>query len=303
VLWLISLSVLSCLLALFLLGRREERAVLRNLERLLARKKASGEATDSSLPGALIGANLTFRTAMLWMSLLVVIFVAWHFAQIQKRHTSKRFTEFMAMVDAGEVADVTITGNEIKGHTVAHEAFRSFAPPVGYDRLVDCLLARKVMITYEPVQALAWASLLFPWTPFLLLVALGIPFAWQARTGPVVRERWRLKREGYTALLKGLTELRNHLAELVGPGEEPARAEGFDSLVAQLATERVVAEPWLRIDIIVLLTTVDHEVRALGRGKVPQPDAYRHAIETIDEALELLAEAFRRDFRLERRGV
>ncbi len=272
-LWLVSLSVLSCFLVLFLLG------------------------------GRAIGATLTLRTAMLWMSLLAVIFVALHFSQIQKKQTSKRFTEFMAMVDAGEVADVTITGNEIKGHTVAHEAFRSFAPPVGYDRLVDCLLARKVMITYEPDQALAWASLLLPWTPFLLLVALGIPLTWQARTAPVVRERWRLERQGYTALLKGLTELRNHLAELVGPEEEPARVDRVDSLVGQLATERGVAELWLSIDIIVLLTTVDHEVRALGRGKVPQPDACRHAIETIDEALELLAEAFRRDFRLERRGV
>jgi len=273
VLWLVSLSVLSCFLVLFLLG------------------------------GRAIGATLTLRTAMLWMSLLAVIFVALHFSQIQKKQTSKRFTELMAMVDAGEVADVTINGNEIKGHTVAHEAFRSFAPPVGYDRLIDCLLARKVMITYEPDQALAWASLLLPWTPFLLLVALGIPLTWQARTAPVVRERWRLERQGYTALLKGLTELRNHLAELVGPEQEPARVDRVDSLVGQLATERGVAELWLSIDIIVLLTTVDHEVRALGRGKVPQPDACRHAIETIDEALELLAEAFRRDFRLERRGV
>ncbi len=300
-LWLVGLSVMSCLLVLFLLGRREERAVLRNLERLLARRKASGEATDSSSPGGLAGENLTFRTAMLWMSLLAVIFVALHFSQNQKTHTSKRFTEFMAMVDAGEVADVTITGNEIKGHTVAHEAFRSFAPPVGYDKLVDGLLAHKVMVTCKPDEVLAWASLLFPWTPFLLLAALGIPFAWQARTAPVVRERWRLKREGYTALLKGLTELRNHLAELVGPGE--ARADRVDTLVGQLATERGVAELWLRIDIIVLLTTVDHEVRVLGRGKVPQPGACRHAIQTIDQALELLAEAFRRDFRLERRGV
>jgi hypothetical protein len=29
--------------------------------------------------------NATFKTIMLWMSLLVVIFLAWHFAQIQKK--------------------------------------------------------------------------------------------------------------------------------------------------------------------------------------------------------------------------
>ncbi|HEU0094586.1 MAG TPA: ATP-dependent metallopeptidase FtsH/Yme1/Tma family protein, partial [Vicinamibacteria bacterium] len=113
--------------------------------------------------------NATFKTVMLWMSLLVVIFLAWHFAQIQKKETSKKFTEFMAMVDAGEVADVTITGNEIKGHTVGKEAFRSFAPPFGYDKLVDTLLAKKVMVTYQPDQTPTWANMLISWAPFLLL--------------------------------------------------------------------------------------------------------------------------------------
>ena len=32
--------------------------------------------------------NATFKTVMLWMSLLVVIFLAWHFAQIQKKETA-----------------------------------------------------------------------------------------------------------------------------------------------------------------------------------------------------------------------
>jgi hypothetical protein len=43
------------------------------------------------------------------------------------------------MIEAGEVAEVTITGNEIKGHTVGQEAFRTYAP-YGYDKLVDTLL-------------------------------------------------------------------------------------------------------------------------------------------------------------------
>ena len=72
--------------------------------------------------------NATFKTVMLWMSLLVVVFLAWHFAQFQKKETPVKFSEFMAQVDAGQVADVTITGNEVKGHTVSREAFRTFAP-------------------------------------------------------------------------------------------------------------------------------------------------------------------------------
>ena len=42
--------------------------------------------------------NSTLKTVMLWMSLLVVIFLAWHFAQIQKKETSFKFSELIQQV-------------------------------------------------------------------------------------------------------------------------------------------------------------------------------------------------------------
>jgi cell division protease FtsH len=126
--------------------------------------------------------NATFKTVMLWMSLLVVIFLAWHFAQVTKKETSKKFSEFVSMVEAGEVADVTITGNEIKGHTVSQIAFRTFAP-LGYDKLVDTLLAKKVLVNYQPDQTPTWANMLISWAPFLLLIGFWIFFMRQMQSG------------------------------------------------------------------------------------------------------------------------
>jgi cell division protease FtsH len=126
--------------------------------------------------------NATFKTVLLWMSLLVVIFLAWHFAQIQKKETSKKFSEFVTMVEAGEVAEVTITGNEIKGHTVGQEAFRTYAP-YGYDKLVDTLLARKVTVNYLPDQTPTWANMLISWAPFILLIGFWIFFMRQMQSG------------------------------------------------------------------------------------------------------------------------
>jgi cell division protease FtsH len=119
---------------------------------------------------------------MLWMSLLVVVFLAWHFAQFQKRETPMKFSEFMSQVEAGQVADVTITGNEIKGHTVSREAFRTFAP-LGYDKLVDTLLAKKVTVNYQPDQTPTWANMLISWAPFLLLIGFWIFFMRQMQSG------------------------------------------------------------------------------------------------------------------------
>jgi cell division protease FtsH len=126
--------------------------------------------------------NATFKTVMLWMSLLVVVFLAWHFAQIQKKETPVKFSEFMAQVEAGQVAEVTITGNEIKGRTVSREQFRTFAP-VGYDKLVDRLLAKNVVVNYQPDQTPTWANLLISSAPFLLLIGFWIFFMRQMQSG------------------------------------------------------------------------------------------------------------------------
>ena len=126
--------------------------------------------------------NATFKTVMLWMSLLVVVFLAWHFAQFQKKETPVKFSEFMAQVEAGQVQDVTITGNEIKGHTVSREAFRTFAP-LGYDKLTDRLLAKSVVVTYQPDTTPTWANMLISWAPFLLLIGFWIFFMRQMQSG------------------------------------------------------------------------------------------------------------------------
>jgi cell division protease FtsH len=119
---------------------------------------------------------------MLWLSLLVVIFLAWHFAQYQKKESPVKFSEFMQRVEAGQVKDVTITGNEIKGHSVNEEAFRTFAP-LGYDKLVDNLLAKKVQVNYQPDQTPTWANMLISWAPFILLIAFWIFFMRQMQSG------------------------------------------------------------------------------------------------------------------------
>ena len=126
--------------------------------------------------------NATFKTVMLWTSLLVVVFLAWHFAQFQKKETPVKFSEFMAQVEAGQVADVTITGNEIKGHTASREAFRTFAP-LGYDKLTDRLLAKSVVVTYQPDTTPTWANMLISWAPFLLLIGFWVFFMRQMQSG------------------------------------------------------------------------------------------------------------------------
>jgi cell division protease FtsH len=118
---------------------------------------------------------------MLWMSLLVVIFLAWHFAQIQKKETSLKFSEFMTQVEAGTIQEVTVTGNEIKGKT-NREAFRTYAPQ-DYSKYMDTLLAKKVQVNVERDQTPAWANLLITWAPLLLILGFWVFFMRQMQSG------------------------------------------------------------------------------------------------------------------------
>jgi cell division protease FtsH len=126
--------------------------------------------------------NATFKTIMLWMSLLVVIFLAWHFAQIQKKETPLKFSEFMDQVDAGQIADVTISGTDIRGHTTSREPIKTTVPP-GYDKYVDALRAKKVVINIERDTTPAWANMLISWAPFLLLIGFWVFFMRQMQSG------------------------------------------------------------------------------------------------------------------------
>ncbi len=126
--------------------------------------------------------NATFKTVMLWMSLLVVIFLAWHFAQIQQQESPMKFSEFMEQVEAGEIQEVTITGNEVKGQTIARKQFRSVVP-IGYDRLMDTLLAKNVVVNIQQDQTPTWANMLISWAPLIVLIGFWVFFMRQMQSG------------------------------------------------------------------------------------------------------------------------
>jgi cell division protease FtsH len=116
------------------------------------------------------------------MSLLTVVVLAWHFAPLQRKDSNWSFSQFMDAVDKGEVKELTITGNEIKGKGSTGDAFRTYAP-LGYDKLVDALLQKKVNFTVLPDQSPPWVSALVSASPFILLIGFWIFFMRQMQSG------------------------------------------------------------------------------------------------------------------------
>jgi len=127
--------------------------------------------------------NSTLKSLVFWMVLVVVALLVWNFSsKFQRNETSVSFSEFIAWVDSGQVARVTITGNEISGTTSANESFRTYAP-AQYEGLANRLIERKVMVQAKEAAASPWTTLLYSWAPILLMIGFWIFFMRQVQSG------------------------------------------------------------------------------------------------------------------------
>src|SRR5207249_11232465 len=102
--------------------------------------------------------------------------------KFQQRDNATTFTEFMGKADAGNVDAVTITGQEIVGKDKGGAPFHTYAPSQ-YDGLVNRLLDRGIKVTAKEPTASPWASLLYSWSPVLLMIGFWIFFMRQMQSG------------------------------------------------------------------------------------------------------------------------
>ena len=127
--------------------------------------------------------NPSVRSFAFWMVLVVVVVLIWNFStDFQSRDESVSFSEFIRMVDSGQVESVTLTGNEVTGSRTSGESFRSFAPPQ-YEGLVNRLVERDVAVSAREAAGSPWTTLLYTWAPILLILGFWIFFMRQVQTG------------------------------------------------------------------------------------------------------------------------
>ena len=127
--------------------------------------------------------NTSVRSFAFWMVLVVAVVLIWNFStQFQTGDNAVSFSEFVRMVDAGQVENVTLTGNEVTGSTTSGESFRTFAPPQ-YEGLVNKLVERDVAVSAREATGSPWATLLYTWAPILLILGFWIFFMRQVQSG------------------------------------------------------------------------------------------------------------------------
>ena len=169
---------------------------------------------------------------MFWMALVVVGVLIWNFStNFQAGDRAEIFSEFIALVDQGQIDEVTIMGNEISGTTRDGVRFRTYAPPQ-YEGLANTLLERGVRVTAKEATSSPWATLLYSWAPVLLIIGFWIFFMRQMQSGGKTalsfgKSKAKLSSAGKKVVsfkdVAGVDEAKEELQEIIEFLREPQK--------------------------------------------------------------------------------
>jgi cell division protease FtsH len=119
----------------------------------------------------------------MWVVISLVMIVLFNlFNKPQPTKEPISYTEFLSLVEKGEVLSVTIQGEEVQGFLTGGKKFKTFTPRDA--DLIKILRSNNVRITARPVEDSPWyMTILISWFPMLLLIGVWIFFMRQMQSG------------------------------------------------------------------------------------------------------------------------
>ncbi|HEX4602798.1 MAG TPA: ATP-dependent zinc metalloprotease FtsH, partial [Candidatus Angelobacter sp.] len=131
--------------------------------------------------------NSTFKTVILWVTLVAVAVVLWRIIQSGSNSGKDQeiaYTEFMSQLNQSKVADVTIEGNVARGKLTNGSMYHLVVPATN-PALLTALDAHKdvTKTTFKDSQGWNWSMALLQFSPFILLGVLWFVMIRQMQTG------------------------------------------------------------------------------------------------------------------------
>jgi len=120
--------------------------------------------------------------------LSLVLFIVLVFLLIYGARTSNiqptdiNLSEFVRQTNSGQIASVTITGNEISGQMKSGDQFRTYVP-AQYEGLANYLVENGVIVSAKEQAPNFFTRFLYSWAPILLLVGVWIFFMRRMQAG------------------------------------------------------------------------------------------------------------------------
>ena len=127
--------------------------------------------------------NPFYKNLALWLVITLMMIMLYNlFNQQNVVETSIGYSEFLQMVDNGEVEEVIIQGQEITARDTTRTSFKVYAPQD--NDLIRRLEQKKVAIKAKPPAENPWyMSVLISWFPMIVLIGVWIFFMRQMQSG------------------------------------------------------------------------------------------------------------------------
>jgi cell division protease FtsH len=130
--------------------------------------------------------NSTFKTVILWVTLVAVAVVLWRMIQggpNAGKDQEIAYTQFMSELNQGNVADVTIEGNVARGKLKNGSMYHSVVPATNPTLLKALDDHKETKTTFKDSQGWNWPMAIIQFSPFILLGVLWFVMIRQMQTG------------------------------------------------------------------------------------------------------------------------
>ena len=124
------------------------------------------------------------KNLVLWLIIAAVLLMVFQNFSPTTSGQQVNYSQFVEMVQQGQVRQVTIDGLQVQGVRNDGSQFQSIRPQVSDNKLMDDLLANNVeVIGKEPERQSLWTQLLVAAFPILIIIALFVFFMRQMQGG------------------------------------------------------------------------------------------------------------------------
>ncbi|MFL6314318.1 MAG: ATP-dependent zinc metalloprotease FtsH [Terriglobales bacterium] len=130
--------------------------------------------------------NSTFKTVILWVTLVAVAVVLWRMIQggpNAGKDQEIAYTQFMSDLNDGKVVDVTIEGNVARGKLRDGSMYHSVVPATNPTLLKALDDHKDTKTTFKDSQGWNWPMAIIQFSPFILLGVLWFVMIRQMQTG------------------------------------------------------------------------------------------------------------------------